>query len=1027
MTGAGQEHNGGCSTGSPFVATAGGGSLGEFYDQELRPRLTAEAVYTHPAHCWHKSGDRWRGGCPWHPSESGTSFVVTPGSLMWWCAGCCFGGGPVQYLHRLAGGDGRPRGRDFVDIVRKLAGLAGVPFPERELTEEERERARWRDVRRAILQSAIAHCQEVLRGERGEAARAYLGGRGFTDEDVADLGIGLYPKPGELRSVLQRHGYAERDVDGAGVIFAKLWGYVVFPWLDECGAPLSLYGEWPGRPVPAGKPKKMALRNPGRRGREYEATKRSPLYLDRALRAGHRDLVLVEGLTDAALLQRRGDTRVVSPVANKLSKEQAQTLARRGVRSVTICLDPDMGGKAGTPSCVRMLLAAGISPYVSDWLPDGLDPDEFVLARGIDAWKEHVAEAGHGYRHLARLILEKYRPPRGWTDRAVDAALAEARQEAAGAPADCQALDLHFWDEVAKGLGVPADQLVSRAPGETRRNGSPMPDREPAGGGGDDGAGAGESSSGTDAGLPTIQGNKRQLRDVTAQAHEAILARNEPPTIFQRGGLLTRLRVRADGGAPYLEPLCDAALRGVLARFADWTKVSDTKHGQVVEEDAPPVEVVKDLANLPDWDGIPLIDAVVECPVFTPGGLVITPGFHRAARLWYQPASDLKIPDVPDRPTAAEVKLATDLLLIELLGDFPLVDAASKAHVLAALLLPFVRPLVDGPTPMHLLDAPVEGTGKTLLASVIGLVSTGREPEAMAEGSCDEEWRKRLTALLAEGPTFVLLDNLNRVLDSAALAAALTCRVWKDRVLGVSKTATLPNTAVWLASGNNTRMSRELIRRTVWSRLDAKVDAPWERSVFRHPNLIGWAKANRGALVGAALTLCQAWVAEGKPPGKQVLGMFESWAETIGGILDVAGVPGLLANAKEFRADRADKVSEWRAFVAAWWHEHASEKVGVDQLFALAVRDKLLDSVLGDKGERSQRIRLGQAMVKAADRVYGDYRVERAGDDHKGRQQYRLQQVAAKPAETKPDEASATSAATPSTPPGAEDVQEWSA
>src|ERR1019366_2348578 len=35
--------------------------------------------------------------------------------------------------------------------------------------------------------------------------------------------------------------------------------------------------------------------------------------------------------------------------------------------------------------------------------------------------------------------------------------------------------------------------------------------------------------------LVEIQGNKRQLRDVTDEAVEAIVARNNPPTIFQRG------------------------------------------------------------------------------------------------------------------------------------------------------------------------------------------------------------------------------------------------------------------------------------------------------------------------------------------------------------------------------------------------------------------------------------------------------------------------------------------------------------
>src|SRR5262249_7584717 len=159
----------------------------------------------------------------------------------------------------------------------------------------------------------------------------------------------------------------------------------------------------------------------------------------------------------------------------------------------------------------------------------------------------------------------------------------------------------------------------------------------------------------------------------------------------------------------------------------------------------------------------------------------------------------------------------------------------------------------------------------------------------------------RLTAVLVEAPTFVFLDNLSRTLDSGALASVLTARTWKDRILGRTKTASLPNTCVWLASGNNTRLSREIIRRTVWTRLDAKIDTPWERTDFRHTNLLAWAKAHRAQLVWAALTLCRAWIVAGKPAGKQKLGMFEGWVETMGGILDVAGVRGLLTNAEAFR------------------------------------------------------------------------------------------------------------------------------
>jgi hypothetical protein len=121
--------------------------------------------------------------------------------------------------------------------------------------------------------------------------------------------------------------------------------------------------------------------------------------------------------------------------------------------------------------------------------------------------------------------------------------------------------------------------------------------------------------------------------------------------------------------------------------------------------------------------------------------------------------------------------------------------------------------------------------------------------------------------------------------------------------------------------------------------------------------------------------------------------MFERWAETLGGILDMANVPGFLSNANKFRLSAADETSEWREFATAWWAEYQDRPVGVQELFAVAVRGKLLDRVLGDKGERSQRTRLGQALRKHADRVVGKYRITCTDPDHKERQQYRLEEM----------------------------------
>jgi hypothetical protein len=454
------------------LANAPGVDTRRFLREEVYPRLTAEAIFTHPKHKFHKSGDKWRGDCPRHDSKSGTSFTVTASSKLWWCGGCQVGGAPLEYLSWLRTGQILPPDEEFIDLARQLATMAGVPFPERELTEEEREARRRQEARRAILQTVAQHAQGILWSSAGESARRYLQTRGFTDDDIRALGLGLILNAYEVRRAVEAAGHDMAIADEAGVCRPIMVDYIIFPWLDECGRPLTLYGTYKDKEPPRGKPKKMAL--PG------EGTKGSPLYLDKARQAGHDHLVLAEGLLDAALAQVRGDTRVVSPVGNKVSFEQAKTMARRGIRAVTICLDPDKGGREGTRSCVKVLEQEGIVSYVAPQLPDRLDPDDFIKRDGIDAWRRHVGEAVHAYRWTAVQIIEKHKPPEGWTDATQDAAINEAVTFAAGRSPDRDDwLCRYFWPEMVQSTEADLEALklrVREARSGSRSSSGTMPE-----------------------------------------------------------------------------------------------------------------------------------------------------------------------------------------------------------------------------------------------------------------------------------------------------------------------------------------------------------------------------------------------------------------------------------------------------------------------------------------------------------------------------------------------------------------------
>ncbi len=492
--------------------------------------------------------------------------------------------------------------------------------------------------------------------------------------------------------------------------------------------------------------------------------------------------------------------------------------------------------------------------------------------------------------------------------------------------------------------------------------------------------------------LPEIDAGNMSLPKVTNAAWEAVKKANDPPTLFQRGGLITRIQ-KGDHHEPYLVALTEDAIRGHIARIAVWFRWQNKGKDWEKIPALPPPHVVKDMKTTPALP-LPVIARVVEAPVFgIDGSIEITPGYHESSRTYFWD-SGLRVSDIPETPTSSDIAKAKALLLDELLGDFPFASPSEQAHALGAVLLPFARELITGPTPLHMIEAPSPGTGKSLLADAVAIPSTGRPAGTMTEGRDEDEWRKRITAMLMTAPTIISIDNVRRKLDSAALSAALTSTQWKDRVLGASSITTLPVRCIWLATANNPALTTEIARRIVRIRLDAKVSRPWQREGFRHNDLRSWALKHRAELVWAALTLIQAWITAGRPAGNYVLGQYESWAQTIGGIMDVCDITGFMGNADELYEAADEETEQWEHFISSWWGHWQNQPVTVRELYEIADNQDLLLSVRGNGNETSQKIRMGKAIKQIRDRIIGGYKLETAGRmTRNNATMYRLTQV----------------------------------
>lgn len=479
--------------------------------------------------------------------------------------------------------------------------------------------------------------------------------------------------------------------------------------------------------------------------------------------------------------------------------------------------------------------------------------------------------------------------------------------------------------------------------------------------------GATDLGSGPGDARPEIDAGDDNLEVVTAQVWDAIGLANEPPFLFRYGGAPGRIE-QDDQGEPLIRLVEEHRMRHILARVAKWTKVVGVGDNQAIVDAAPPLGVVRDVLATPDMS-LPVLTRIVEAPVFARDGTLQTePGYHPASRTLYVPTPGFDVPVVSEKPTPDEISEARGLLCDDMLVDFPFTDEAERAHAVALLLLPFARDLIAGAAPLHLFEKPAPGTGATLLVDMLSYPATGRPIPTMTEGRDEDEWRKRLTAKLRNSPQFLLIDNLRRRLDSGAVSAAITSPTWEDRILGQSVTLRIHIRCGWLATGNNPVVSSEMSRRIIRIRLDAKMDRPWLRTEFKHADLRGWVRQNRARLVWAALTLIRAWIVAGRPPGGLKLGMFEDWSEVMGGILDVAGITGFLSNLDEFYDESDAEGAQWRSFVVAWWNEHNTCEVKVADLYGLINDDVVLP--LGDGSDQSRKVRLGQMLTQARDRMF---------------------------------------------------------
>jgi site-specific recombinase XerD len=205
--------------------------------------------------------------------------------------------------------------------------------------------------------------------------------------------------------------------------------------------------------------------------------------------------------------------------------------------------------------------------------------------------------------------------------------------------------------------------------------------------------------------FPRVLVTNRRPREMADEVVQILARANDPPQLSVRRRQLVRV-IHDGAGYSNIEVMAEVHLRGHLNAVADFQKMTGGMELPV----EPPDSLARELLARGSWP-FPALEGICRVPILRPDGTILDrPGYDRQMRLVYAPSSELEGLRVPEHPSSEEVHGARSLI-DELLADFPYVDPASRTNAMALLLTPFIRPAIDGPVPLALLEAPRRGRG----------------------------------------------------------------------------------------------------------------------------------------------------------------------------------------------------------------------------------------------------------------------------------------------------------------------------
>lgn len=334
-------------------------------------------------------GALFKANCPFH-HEKTPSFTIRPQRQTFHCFGCGAHGDAIRFVRDY-------ENLPFADAVRKLASRAGVVIIE-EASDPQAEMARKSKGRLMDLhrEAAAFFHERLLRDPEAAHARDYMKSRGFGKEMAVRWAVGWMPRnPRMFLEWAKGRKYLGRELVASGLaglkdeqnpkagIYVRFTDRLMFPIRNEIGDVIAFSGR--------------KLREE-QQGGKYQNSPETVIFkksnvlfaLDRAKKPilKEKSVLLCEGQIDAICCHEAGIEHAVAPLGTAFTTQHARIL-RRYAPAVTLCYDADGAGIEASRKAFRELVMEGLSARMVE-MPPGDDPDSFLKAHGVDAFRKLI-------------------------------------------------------------------------------------------------------------------------------------------------------------------------------------------------------------------------------------------------------------------------------------------------------------------------------------------------------------------------------------------------------------------------------------------------------------------------------------------------------------------------------------------------------------------------------------------------------------------------------------------------------------